>query len=69
MFKLHRVISAVIIESDDAHGCITQTHQCGPCALNLVCSQSVKAAYAEPSPSDWAEQEPDMPAHRELSFD
>lgn len=69
MLKVHRVISAVIIDTDDAHGCITQTHQCGPCALNEVCSQSVKTAYAEPSASDWAEQMPDMPANRELSFD
>ena len=62
-----RVVS-VDIEFDDPHGCITATHQCGPCAFNQVCSQSVRASYGEPSASNWLELDPDRLA-AELKFE
>ena len=54
---IHSVIVNVVV--DDAFGCITNTHQCGPCCFNEVCSQSVKAAYTEVSASDWLEISPE----------
>lgn len=61
-------VQTVTVEFDDPYGCITETHQCGPCALNQVCSQSVRAAYGEPSASDWLELDPNRLA-AELKFE
>lgn len=61
-------IVSVDVELDDPHGCITATHQCGPCAFNQVCSQSVRATYNEASASDWLELDPNR-LSAELKFD
>lgn len=64
--RIKAIVISVDITTDDAFGCITATHQCGPCCFNEVCSQSVKASYIEASPSDWLEIEPS--AFAELRF-
>jgi hypothetical protein len=56
--RIKSIVINVDITTDDAHGCITATHQCGVCCFNQVCSQSVKAAYTEVSASDWLEVDP-----------
>lgn len=69
MLRVTRVINAnVVVEQDNYYGCITETHQCGPCAFNTICSQSIKTMQAEPSPSDWAEITPDTFDSNELNF-
>lgn len=41
--------------ADDISGCITNTHQCGPCPYNRTCSESTQLSVQEPSPSNWAD--------------
>lgn len=41
------------VAEQETTGCITEMHQCGPCAYNTVCSASTQMAQNDPSASDW----------------